>query len=175
VERRLAVLGALALLAPSAHSAMPAIINALNDKEVDLRRSAAATLGQLGPITADVPALVRALTNGEWYTDDCCNALAQMFEASTTEIIQPIIAGLFVIAVLVGIFWWFDARCKVILREWAEENGFQITYCKQRYLLMRCNRIRRSRVLANKSNDLPAQSRVSTSEKHKRTICLKCS
>jgi len=47
---------------------------------------------------------------------------------------RPILAGLFFIAALVGIFWWFDVRCMVLLREWAEENGFQIAYCKQRYL-----------------------------------------
>jgi HEAT repeat protein len=70
MESRLAALDALALLAPSAHSAMPAIINALNDKDVDLRRSAAIILGQLGPITSNVvPALVSALTNGDWYTE----------------------------------------------------------------------------------------------------------
>lgn len=87
-ERRLAALGALAMVAPSAHSATPAIINALNDKEVDLRRSAAATLGQLGPITSNVvPALISALTNGDWYTEEeALRALGKLGPAATNAI-----------------------------------------------------------------------------------------
>ena len=88
MERRLTALDALALLVPSAHGAMPAIINALNDKDVDLRRSAAHTLGQLGPITSNViPALVSALTNGDWYTEqEALLALKGMTPPATNAI-----------------------------------------------------------------------------------------
>lgn len=53
---------------------------------------------------------------------------------SNAEGILPLVAGSFVIAVVVTVFWWFDRRSRIILRRWAEDNGFQITQRKQRYL-----------------------------------------
>jgi len=48
--------------------------------------------------------------------------------------ILPLIIGPFFLVLFVGLFWWFDRRSKIILQKWAEENGFQITQKKQRYL-----------------------------------------
>lgn len=39
----------------------------------------------------------------------------------------------FSIAFIVTVLWWMDRRSKIILREWADENGFHITKKKQRY------------------------------------------
>src|SRR5450432_2194307 len=46
------------------------------------------------------------------------------------EFVVPSLLGLFVVTV----FWWFDRRSKIILQNWAKENGFQITQSKQRYM-----------------------------------------
>jgi hypothetical protein len=52
-----------------------------------------------------------------------------MDKETITQIVLPSLLGLFVVA---G-FWWFDRRSKIILQNWAEENGFQITQSRQRY------------------------------------------
>jgi hypothetical protein len=48
----------------------------------------------------------------------------------TTEIILPSLLGLFIVSVL----WWFDRRSKIILRNWAKKNEFEILQSEQRYL-----------------------------------------
>ncbi len=89
VEARFAALDALALLAPSAPGAVPAIINALNAPDVVLQRSVPSILGRLRPITSNVvAALVYALTrNGDWYTqEEALQALGGMGPAATNAI-----------------------------------------------------------------------------------------
>ena len=53
------------------------------------------------------------------------------------ETVQPILSllvGSVAITLVVTTFWWFNRRSKVILQNWAERNGFQITEKKQRYM-----------------------------------------
>jgi hypothetical protein len=45
-----------------------------------------------------------------------------------------IVVGGVILVVVVSTYWWFDRRSKVILQKWAEENRFQITAKKQRYM-----------------------------------------
>jgi hypothetical protein len=43
--------------------------------------------------------------------------------------------GPLMIAFFVTVFWWFDRRSKIILKKWADENGFEIVEKKQRYMI----------------------------------------
>ena len=50
------------------------------------------------------------------------------------DTILAFVIGSFAIAMFITLFWWFDRRSKVILKKWADENGFDIVEKKQRYM-----------------------------------------
>jgi hypothetical protein len=50
------------------------------------------------------------------------------------DTILAFVVASFVIAFFVAVFWWFDRRSKVILKNWADANGFEIVEKKQRYM-----------------------------------------
>jgi hypothetical protein len=87
-EASYSALEAVTLVGPAAGKAVPAIINLLNDRDVELRRAAPQTLGRLGPLTRSVvPALVMALTNGDWYAEEnAVRALGAMGPAASNAI-----------------------------------------------------------------------------------------
>ena len=55
-------------------------------------------------------------------------------DRDTQDVLLPIMFGSFAIAIIVIVFWWFHKRGTVILQNWADEHGFDITQKKQRYL-----------------------------------------
>jgi HEAT repeat protein len=93
IETRLAALNALAMLAPSAHSAMTAIINALTNEDVEIGRTAALALGTLGPVTSNVvPALVSAMTtNLDWYEEGNAMYSLGVIRPVTTNAISALV------------------------------------------------------------------------------------
>jgi hypothetical protein len=50
------------------------------------------------------------------------------------DTIFPFVIGPIAIALFVTVFWCFDRRSKIILKRWADENGFEIVEKKQRYM-----------------------------------------
>lgn len=49
---------------------------------------------------------------------------------------MPLLYELMVIALIIVVFWSFNERSQVILRKWAEANGFEIIH-KQRHWFSR--------------------------------------
>jgi hypothetical protein len=53
----------------------------------------------------------------------------------TSNIILPIVVGSFAISLFVGSLWLVKSRSGAILQKWAKENGFEILWRKQKFLV----------------------------------------
>jgi hypothetical protein len=51
-----------------------------------------------------------------------------------TDTILVFVVGPLMVVFVVAASWWFDRRSKIILKKWADENGFDIVEKRQRYM-----------------------------------------
>jgi len=51
------------------------------------------------------------------------------------DLVLPIVVCSLAASLMIGFLWLFKARSKAILQKWAEENGFEILWRKQKFLV----------------------------------------